>query len=40
MCFVSINEKNQKFENFEKMKKLNVLNENYFEKFEMIVQYL
>ena len=40
MCFVSINEKNQKFEKFEKMKKLNILNENYFEKFKMIIQYL
>ena len=35
-----MNEKNEKTKNFEKMKKLNVLNENYFEKFEMIVQYL
>ena len=32
--------KNEKTKNFEKIKKLNVLNENYFEKFEMIVQYL
>ena len=37
MCFVSINEKNEKTKNFEKIKKLNVLNENYFEKFKMIV---
>ena len=35
-----MNEENEKTENFEKMKKLNVLNENYFKKFEMIVQYL
>ena len=34
-----MNEKNEKSFNFEKIKKLNVLNENYFEKFEMIVQY-
>ena len=40
ICSVSMNEKNEKTKNFEKMKKLNVLNENYFEKFEMIVQYL
>ena len=40
ICFVSMNEKNEKTKNFEKMKKLNVLNENYFEKFEIIVQYL
>ena len=37
MCFVSINEKNKKIKNFEKIKILNILNENYFEKFEMIV---
>ena len=40
MYFVLMNEKNEKTKNFEKIKKLNVLNENYFEKFEMIVQYL
>ena len=35
-----MNEENEKAKNFKKMKKLNVLNQNYFEKFEMIVQYL
>ena len=35
-----MNKKNEKIENSEKIKKLNVLNKNYFEKFEMIVQYL
>ena len=40
MCSVSMNEKNEKTKYFEKIKKLNVLNKNYFEKFEMIVQYL
>ena len=40
MCSVSMNEKNEKTKNFKKIKKLNVLNKNYFEKFEIIVQYL
>ena len=40
MCSALMNEKNQKSDNFEKIKKLNVLNKNYFEKSEIIVQYL